>query len=83
MIGTVLHASCMGRPLTGGLPAGQGRGCARVYRLRGQSSSQRGASHRRTVSMAQPATPRGAEVHKKRIASDTAESHRRRVDEAK
>jgi hypothetical protein len=27
--------------------------------------------------MARPATPRGAEVHKKRIASDTAEWHRR------
>jgi hypothetical protein len=27
--------------------------------------------------MAQPATPRGHEVHKKRIASDTAEWHRR------
>jgi len=27
--------------------------------------------------MAQPATPRGHEVHKKRIASDTAEWHKR------
>ena len=27
--------------------------------------------------MARPATPRGAEVHKKRIASDTVEWHRR------
>ena len=27
--------------------------------------------------MAQPETPRGAKVHKKRIASDTAEWHRR------
>ena len=27
--------------------------------------------------MAQPATPRGHEVHKKRIASDTVEWHRR------